>query len=55
MKGFQLITRPAEYDLTDLEASSLFRGFEWGLQTEWLQLAAAVSLLNAMSHLWAVY
>ena len=33
VKGFQLVTRPAEFDPTDLGASSRFRGFEWDLRT----------------------
>ena len=47
--GFQLIAGPAEHDLTDVEASSLFRGFEWHLRTQHRLLVAAASLLNAMS------
>lgn len=50
MKDSQLIPGPDEHGLTDLEASSLFRGFKWGLQMYRLLLAAAASLLNAMSH-----
>ena len=49
--GFQLIAGPEEDDLTDVEASSLFRGFEWHLRTQHLLLVAAAALLNAMSHL----